>query len=83
MLLVAAFAAAIAATVTSIRLSRHVRQGISRRSLLFRGILFYRRDTFDEDADALYERFTRSSGLFFALVLAAIIGSALAAARPG
>ena len=73
-LLAAATIAAIAAAVTAIQLSH---------SLLFRGMLFFRRDTFDDGADAQYRRFTRSTVLFFALLTVAIVGSALATARCG
>lgn len=80
-LVVLLFVTSIAAAVNAARLSAHVRQGLSRRSLIFHGLLFYRRDTFDENAGPLFRRFTRSAGLFLGLVLVAIVGSAFAAVR--
>lgn len=76
-------AALLVAVITSIRLIGHVRPEIPRRSLAYRGILFYRRDTFDEEAGPLHRRFTRSAGLFFALLIVAMVVISVAAERCG
>lgn len=71
----------LVAAVTCVQLLGHVRPEISKFSLLYRGHLFYRRDTFDEAAGPLHQRFIRCIALFFVGVVVLMLVSALTTAR--
>ncbi|AKF10447.1 hypothetical protein [Sandaracinus amylolyticus] len=74
-----AFLAWLSAAVHALLLLPHRRDDVSLGALFFQGWRFYARDTWKESGHAVHRRFLGSTGAFFALVLAGIVVSVLAA----